>query len=228
MSMNDMIKLSNLIKQYRTNINKDQIILDKAGIKKHNMLYREIKSIEAQFLQVWDKFNANESYEAILLGISAYLAIIYLEYDKTNARVLKVLRPLHVKQTKILFKRIRLEQKLEKTNETVMVMRKLYDEKNDLFNKRTHEEYKLSPPNTLKVKVTQTGFLQMWVKYKNDPSVEKQFLTYSKEYAKYLSEINTNKIKIRNSKKIQTYHKMLHHNYLQRSSLEDRLLENII
>jgi hypothetical protein len=114
MSMTDMIKLSNLIKQYRTNINKDQIILDKAGIKKHNMLYHEIKSIKAQFLQVWDKFNANESYEAIFLGISAYLAITYLEYDKTNAQVLKVLRPLHNRQTKILFKRIQLEQKLEK------------------------------------------------------------------------------------------------------------------
>ncbi len=216
MSMNDIMQLSNLIKQHNANINNDQIILDKAGIKKHNILYHEIKSIEAQYLQAWNKFNTNK---AIFLEISIHLATMYVKYDKSNTQILKVLRPLHSKQTEITFKRIRLEQKLEKSDETVRALKKLYDEKVKLFNKRTHEEYNLSPPNT-KLKPAQKEFLQMWECYKNNPNMEKQFLASSKEYVKHLAEIN----KVRNSKKIQSYHKMLHHNYLRRSILEDRLL----
>ncbi len=204
---------------------------EKLGVKNREILHHELKSVETQYLQMWEKFKENKAYTEMFLGIGAYLSVLYLELDRLNIQISKVYRPLHHKQTKLLFKRIKLEQKYENSNEIFKEIKKLNDEKNSLFNKRKREESNQLLPESisqsrLELEIAQKGFLGLWKKYKKSSTFEKEFVKSSNEYAKRLSKIKTQREKIRKWRKTKPYCKMLRENYVKRTILEDKLLDN--
>ena len=85
---------------------------EKLGVKNRGVLYHELKSVETQYIQIWEKFNDSKAYTEMFLGISAYLSVLYLEFDRLGKQIIKVYRPLHQRNTKLLFKRKKLEQLL--------------------------------------------------------------------------------------------------------------------
>jgi DNA-binding transcriptional regulator YiaG len=204
---------------------------EKLGVKNRDVLYHELKSVETQYLQMWKKFNDSKAYTEIFLGIGTYLAVLYLELDRLSKQISKVYRPLHHKQTKLLFKRTKLEQKYENSNEIFKEIKKLNDEKNALFNKQKREENNLLSPESisqsrLELEITRKEFLRLWKKYMKNSTFEKEFVKCSNKYAKLLSKIKTQKEKIRKWLKGKPYNKMLRENYVRRIILEDKLLDN--
>jgi len=204
---------------------------EKIGIKNREVLYHELKSVETQYLQMWEKFNDSKAYTEMFLGIGTYLSVLYVELDRLGKQITKVYRPLHHKQTKLLFKRIKLEQEHENSNKIFKELKKLYDEKNALFNKRKLEENNLLLPESisqsrLELEIVRKEFLRLWKKYIKNSIFEKEFIKCSNEYAKRLSKIKTQKEKIRKWMKTKPYNKMLRENYVRRIILEDKLLDN--
>lgn len=221
----------NLIKEYKLNIEQDGDILEKLGEKNYHILYHELKSVETQYLKVWEEFKRNNAYAELFLGNSAYISVLYLEFDRLDRQIGIGIRPLHSKQTKILFKRIKLEQEYENSNEIFKERNKLQDEKNHLYNKRIREEINLLLPESiyqsrLELKIARNEFLQSWKKYMKNPTSKKEFLECSNNYAERLSKITTQETKIRNWRKTQPYNKMLRENYMRYSILGDKLLDS--
>jgi len=203
---------------------------EKLGIKNREVLYHELKSVETQFLQMWKKFKDSKSYTEMFLGIGAYLSVLYVEFDRLGKQITKVYRPLHHKQTKLLFRRIKLEQKYENSNEIFKEIKKLNDERYALFNKRKREESNLLLPESisqsrLELEITRKEFLLLWKKYTKNSTFEKEFVKCSDEYAKRLSVMKTQKEKIRRWMKTKPYNQMLRENYVRRTILEDKLLD---
>jgi hypothetical protein len=220
-----------LIQEYKLNCEHDDDILEKLGEKNYRVLYHELESVETQYLQVWEKFTNSEAYRELFLGNSAYISVLYLEFDRLDRQIGIGIRPLHDKQTKILFKRIKIEQEYENTNEIFKERNKLSDEKNYLYNKRIREESNLLLPESisqsrLELKTTRKEFLQSWKRYMKNPTFEKEFLECSDNYAQRLSKITTQKTKIRNWEKTKPYNKMLRENYIRYSILGDRLMDS--
>ncbi len=204
---------------------------EKLGVRNRDVLHHELKSVEMQYLQMWEKFNDSKSYTEMFLGIGIYLSVLYLELDRLGKQIIKVYRPLHLKQTKLLFKRKKLEQKYENSNEFFKEIKKLDDEKNSLFNKRIREEINLLLPESisqsrLELKIARKEFLQLWKKYKKNSTFEKEFVKCSNEYAKRLSKMKTQEEKIRKWMKPKPFRQMLRENYARRTILEDKLLDN--
>lgn len=221
-----------LIQEYKLNHEQDDDILEKLGEKNHRILYHELESIETRYLQVWEKFTNNDAYAELFLVNSAYISVLYLEFDKLDKRIGIGIRPLHDRQTKILFKRIKIEQENEHSNEIFKQRNKLLDEKNYLYNKRIREEINLLLPESisksrLELKITRKEFLESWSKYIQNPSFEKEFLKYSNNYAEKLLKTTILKTKIRNWEKTQPYNTMLRENYIRYSILEDNLLDSM-
>ena len=219
-----------LIHEYKSNWKESDVISEKLGVENYKILYHELKSVETQYLQVWGKFTKNEAYTELFLGISAYLSVVNLEFDRLDRQIGIGIRSLHSKQTKILFKRIKLEQEYENSNEIFKERNKLQDEKNHLYNKRIREEINLLLPESiyqsrLELKIARKEFLQSWKKYMN-PTSKKEFLECSNNYAERLSKITTQETKIRNWRKTQPYNKMLRENYMRYSILGDKLLDS--
>lgn len=218
-----------LIQEYKLNREHDDDILEKLGEKNHRVLYHELKSVETLYLQVWEKFTYNEAYRELFLGNSAYLSVLYLEFDKLNEQIGIGIRPLKERQTKILFKRIKIEQENEHSNEIFKERNKLFDEKNSLYNKRIQEEINLLLPesisqSSLELKTSRKEFLQSWKIYMKNPSFEKEFLKSSNNYAEKLLKMTTLKTKIRNWQKTSLYRTMVRENYAKYSVLGDKLM----
>jgi hypothetical protein len=221
----------NLIKEYKLNIEQDGDTLEKLGEENYRILYHELKSVESQYLQVWEKFKINQAYTELFLGNSAHISVLYLEFDRLHRQMGIGIRPLHSKQTKILFKRIKIEQEYENSNEIFKERNKLQDEKNHLYNKRVREEINLLLPESisqsrLELKITRKEFLESWKKYIKNSTFEKEFLKCSDNYAQRLLKTTTQETKIRDWHKKQPYRKMLRENYIRYSILGDKLLDS--
>ncbi len=219
----------NIIKEDKLN-RKHVDYPEKLGVRNRDVLYHELKSVEIQYLQMWKKFNDNKTYTEMFLGIGTYLSVLYLEFDRLCKQIIKVYRPLHLKQTKLLFKRIKLEQKYENSNEFFKEIKKLDDEKNSLFNKRKREEINLLLPESisqsrLELKIVRKEFLRLWKKYVKNSIFEKEFIKCSNEYAKRLSKIKTHEEKIRKWLKTKPFNQMLRENYVRRTILRDKILD---
>lgn len=221
-----------LVKEDKLNREQDKDILEKLKEKNYHILYHELKSVETQYLQVWEKFTNDEAYTELFLGNSAYLSVLYMEFDRLDRQIGIGIRPLHDRQTKILFKRIKIEQENENTNEIFKERNKLSDEKNHLYNKIIREKINLLLPESihqsrLELKTVRKEFLQSWKKYMKNPTFEKEFLEGSDNFAQRLSKITIQKTKIRNWEKTKPYRKMLRENYTRYSILEDKLLDSV-
>jgi len=227
--MNDLIEV---IQEQRSDKKQSIGSLEKFGEKNYIVMYHELKSIETQYLQEWKKFTNDKTHKEMFLGISAHLSILYLKYDELDRKMIKGVRPLMYKQTKLLFKRIRLEQKYENSSEILKERKKIHDFKNDLFNKRIHEKITLLLPESMstsraEAKIARKEFLKSWKKYTKKSNLDKEFLENSNEYAKMLSKIKTLETKIRNWEKTKPYNQMLRENYIRYSILEDSILKEV-
>ena len=221
-----------LVQECKLNCEHDDYILEKLGEKNYRVLYHELKSVETQYLQVWEKFTNNEAYRELFLGNSAYLSVLYLEFDKLNEQIGIGIRPLKERQTKILFKRIKIEQENENTNEIFKERNKLFDEKNSLYNKRKREEINLLLPESIstrrsELKISRKEFLQSWKIYTENTSFEKEFLKSSNNHAEKLLKMTTLKTKIRNWQKTPLYRKMVRENYARYCVLGDKLMDSV-
>jgi hypothetical protein len=225
-----MKELIEVIKEKRLHEKQSKGVLEDFGEKNYLVMYHEIKLIETQYLQMWEKFNENKAYTEMFLGISGCLSVLYLEYDRLEIQITKGTRPILHKQKKLLFKRIRLEEKYENSSEILKERKKIQDFKNDLYNKRIREEINLLLPESisssrLDLKITRKEFLQLWKKYMLNSKLKKEFLICSYEHAKLLSKVKTLEAKIRKFGKEKPYRQMLRENYTRYSILEDKLLD---
>ena len=182
-----MKDLIDVIKERRLNERQSVGILEKFGEKNYMVMHHGIKSIETQYLQGWNRFNESKAYTEMFLGISAYLSVLYLQYDRLDKQITKGTRPLLHSQKRLLFKRIRLEQKYENSDDIIRERKKLWNEKNHLWNKRIREEIKLLLPESAsesrhRLKLARKEFLQGWKKYTKNPSLKKEFLKSSNKY----------------------------------------------
>ena len=155
-----------------------------------------------------------------------------MEFDKLNEQIGIGIRPLHDKQTKILFKRIKIEQENEHSNEIFKERNKLFDEKNSLYNKRTREEINLLLPESIsksrsELKMSRKEFLESWKIYMENPSFEKEFLKSSNNHAEKLLKMTTLKTKIRNWWKTPLYRTMVAENYIRYSVFGNKLMDSV-
>ena len=220
-----------LIQEYKLNREHDNDILEKLGEKNYRVLHHELKSVETQYLQVWEKFTKNEAYTELFLGNSACLSVIYLKYYKLNEQIGAAYRPFKERQTKILFKRIKIEQENENSNEIFKERNKLFDEKIGFYNKRIREEINLLLPESIsksrsELKITRKEFLQSWKIYLENPSFEKEFLKSSNNHAEKLSKMKGLQTKIKNWWKTPLYRTMLGENYTTYCILGDKLMDS--
>lgn len=221
-----------LVQEHKSNLKEDKDILEKLGEKNYRVLYHKLESVETQYLQVWKKFTNNETYRELFLGNSACLSVLYLEFDRLHEQMGIGIRPLHDRQTKILFKRIKIEQEYEHVNEIFKERNKLFDEKNSLYNKRKREEINLLLPESIyksrsELKISRKEFLESWKIYTENPSFEKEFLKSSNNHAEKLLKMTTLKTKIRKWWKTPLYRTMVAENYLRESVLGDKLMDSV-
>ena len=224
-------KWIDLMREYKSNWKEDDLIYEKLECKNYKILYHELKSAESQYLKVWKKFMGNDAYAELFLGISAYISVLYLEYDKLHKNIGMGVKPLKERQTKILFKMLKIEQENEHSNEIFKERKKLIDEKNGLYNKRKRGEINLLLPESLsksrlELKISRKGFLQSWKNYMSNPTFEEEFLKHSNNYAEKLLKTTVLETKIRNWQQTKLYRTMLRENYLRYSILGDKLLDS--
>lgn len=218
-----------LIKEAELNCKQSGGILEKLGDKNYQVLYRELKSVETKYLQVWNKFQNNSAYAELFLGNSAFLSVLYLELDKLDKQITIGTRSLHSKQIKILRKRLKIERENGNTNYIFKERNRLSDEKDHLYNKKIHEEIDLLLPESLsqsrsELKIARKGFLQSWKRYMKNPTFEKEFIKFSNNYAQKLLKVTTLQTKIKNWNKTKPYNKMLQENHARYYVLRDKLM----
>lgn len=226
--MQDVI---DVIKERRLNGKESGPILEKFGEKNYRVLYHEIKLIETQYLEKWEKFSNDKAYTEMFLAMSACLSVLYLKFDQLNRQMIRGVRPLLNEQHRLLLERNKLEEKYENSSETVKEMVKIQNFKNDLLNKQTCEERKMLLPESIsslrqELKIARREFLELWKKYTINFKLEKEFLKSSNKYARLLSKVNTLETKIREWRKTKPYRQMLRESYTRHSILEDKLLNN--
>ena len=224
-----MSDLVDTIKEIRTMRQKDgNLDRLKARIV---VLRREIKSVESKYLELWKKFNKNKDYTESFLGINSQLSFLYLKLGEINPELSRYIHPLVLKQTKLRFEYLRLEEKYENSSEILKERKKLRNEKNDVFNKRIREEFELLYPQAISSSRTELAiargkFLESWKEYGLNPNTEEKFLRTSGEYAKILSIVKDLEIKIKELRETKPYLKMLRENYIRDSILEEKFLES--
>ena len=195
------------------------------------VLRREIKLVESKYLELWKKFNKNNDYAESFLGINSQLSFLYLKYEEINVKLCKYVHPIILKQTKLRFKYLRLEEKYENSSEILKERKKLRNEKNDTFNRRIREEFELLRPQSIassrtELEIARGKFLESWKQYGINSNIEKKFLKTSGEYAKILSIVKSLEIKIKELRETKPYLKMLRENFIRDSILEERFLES--
>ena len=224
-----MSDLVDTIKEIRTMRQKDGNL---DGLKARIVvLRREIKSVESKYLELWKKFNKNNDYAESFLGINSQLSFLYLKLGEINAELSKYIHPLVLKQTKLRFEYLRLEEKYENSSEILKERKRLRNEKNDVFNKRIREEFELLRPQSIassrtELAIARGKFLESWKEYGLNSNTEEKFLRTSGEYAKILSIVKDLEIKIKEWRETKPYLKMLRENYVMDSILEERFLES--
>jgi len=203
------------------------------GLKARNaaVLRREIKSVESKYLELWKKFNKNKDCAESFLGINAQLSFLYLKYEEINVKLGKYVHPIVLRQTKLRFEYLRLEEKYENSSEILKERKRLRDEKNDIFNRRIREEFELLRPQAIsssrtELEITRGKFLESWKEYGINSNTEEKFLRTSGEYAKILSIVKDLELKIKELRETKPYLKMLRENYIRDSILEEKFLES--
>ena len=225
-----MIDLVNTIKERRAMRQKDDN-LDKLKARNAAVLRREIKLVESKYLELWKKFNKNRDYTESFLAINSQLSFLYLKYEEIAEKLIEYVHPLVLKQTKLQFEYLRLEEKYENSSEILKERKKLRDEKNDIFNKRIREETEAAYPQLIatrrtELKISRGKFLKSWKEYGIDSNIEEKFLKTSGEYAKILSTVKDLEIKIKELRETKPYLKMLRENYIRDSILEEKFLDS--
>ena len=224
-----MSDLVDTIKEIRTMRQKDGNL---DGLKTRIVvLRREIKSVESKYLELWKKFNKNKDYAESFLGINSQLSFLYLKLGEINAEFSRYIHPLVLKQTKLRFEYLRLEEKYENSSEILKERKRLRNEKNDVFNKRIREEFEVLYPQSIassrtELAIARGKFLESWKEYSINSNIEKKFLKTSGEYAKILSIVKFLEIKIKELRETKLYLKMLRENYIRDSILEEKFLES--
>ena len=225
-----MIDLVDTIKEIRTMRQKDGN-LDRLKARNAAVLRRETKLAESKYLELWKKFNKNNDYAESFLGINSQLSFLYLKYEEINTELCKYVHPIILKQTKLRFKYLRLEEKYENSSEILKERKKLRSEKNDTFNRRIREEFEVLCPQSIassrtELEITRGKFLESWKEYGINSNIEKKFLKTSGEYAKILSKVKFLEIKIKEWRENKPYLKMLRENHIRDSILEEKFLES--
>ena len=225
-----MSDLVDTIKEIRTMHQKNGN-LDRLKARNAAVLRREIKLVESKYLELWKKFNKNNDYAESFLGINSQLSFLYLKYEEINVKLCKYIHPIILKQTKLRFKYLRLEEKYENSSEILKERKKLRNEKNDTFNRRIREEFEVLHPQSIassrtELEITRGKFLESWKQYSINSNIEKKFLKTSGEYAKILSIVKSLEIKIKELRETKPYLKMLRENYIRDSILEEKFLES--
>ncbi len=224
-----MSDLVDTIKEIRTMHQKDgNLDRLKARIV---VLRREIKSVESKYLELWKKFNKNKDYTESFLGINSQLSFLYLKLGEINAELSRYIHPLVLKQTKLRFEYLRLEEKYENSSEILKERKRLRNEKNDVFNRRIREEFELLRPQSIassrtELAIARGKFLESWKEYGLNSNTEEKVLKTSGEYAKILSIVKDLEIKIKELRESKPYLKMLRENYVRDSILEEKFLES--
>ena len=224
-----MSDLVDTIKEIRTMRQKDG---NPDGLKTRIVvLRREIKLVESKYLELWKKFNKNNDYAESFLGINSQLSFLYLKLGEINAELSRYIHPLVLKQTKLRFEYLRLEEKYENSSEILKERKRLRNEKNDVFNKRIREEFELLRPQSIassrtELAIARGKFLESWKEYGLNSNTEEKFLKTSGEYAKILSIVKSLEIKIKEWRESKPYLKMLRENYVRDSILEEKFLES--
>ncbi len=224
-----MSDLVDTIKEIRTMHQKDgNLDRLKARIV---VLRREIKSVESKYLELWKKFNKNNDYAESFLGINSQLSFLYLKLGEINAELSRYIHPLVLKQTKLRFEYLRLEEKYENSSEILKERKRLRNEKNDVFNRRIREEFELLRPQSIassrtELAIARGKFLESWKEYGLNSNTEEKVLKTSGEYAKILSIVKDLEIKIKELRESKPYLKMLRENYVRDSILEEKFLES--
>ncbi len=195
------------------------------------VLRREIKSVESKYLELWKKFNKNNDYAESFLGINSQLSFLYLKLGEINAELSRYIHPLVLKQTKLRFEYLRLEEKYENSSEILKERKRLRNEKNDVFNRRIREEFELLRPQSIassrtELAIARGKFLESWKEYGLNSNTEEKVLKTSGEYAKILSIVKDLEIKIKELRESKPYLKMLRENYVRDSILEEKFLES--
>ncbi len=227
-----MIDLINIIQEDRLDREQSSAILEKHRYRNYENLTREIKLVEAQFLEEWQKFIKDSTYIETFLCASAYLAMSYLEYSTLYQQIIKVVRVLSQKQTRLRFARLRLESKYENTNEILQSRMRLHHEKNDIYNIRVHEENKIisfniTSQSKFELKIAKKEFLEMYHRYLKNTTLREEFIQCSDRYAVKLLQRKTQQKKIRAWRKTKPYNQMLRENYIKYSILEHKLLDSM-
>ena len=227
-----MIDLINIIKDDNADREQSSAILERHRYRNYENLFREIKSVEAQFLEEWQKFIKDSTYVETFLCTSAYLAMSYLEYSTLQQQISKVMIAMSQKQTRLRFARLRLESKYENTSEILQSRMRLHHEKNDLYNRRVHEENKIvsfniASQSKFELKITKREFLEMWSRYIKNPTLREEFIQCSVTYAVKLLQRKIQQEKIRAWLKTKPYNQMLRENYIKYSILEHKLLDSM-
>ena len=204
---------------------------DKLKAKNSAILRREIKSVETQYLSMWKKFKENKNYTEAFLGINVHLSFLYLKYDDLQIDLIKYVHPLVLRQTKLRFKHLKLEEKYENSSDIIKERKKLQNEKHHITNRKNREEANVLLPQSItstrtELKVVRKEFLKSWKQFSKDSNFEREFLRISDKYAKILSIVKTLEIKINEFREKKPYQKMLRENYVRYSILEDKLVEN--
>jgi hypothetical protein len=225
-----MVDLVNTIKERKTMRQKDDN-LDKLKARNATVLRREIKLAESKYLELWEKFNKNKDYTESFLAINSQLSFMYLKFEEIEAKLIEYVHPLVLKQTKLQFEYLRLEEKYENSSEILKERKKLRNEKNDIFNRRNCEEIEALYPQSIasrrtELKIARGKFLESWKQYGMNSNIEEKSLKTSGEYAKILSTVKDLEIKIKELRETKPYLKMLRENYIRDSILEEKFLDS--
>ncbi len=227
-----MIDLINIIKEDNADREQSSAILQRHRYRNYENLSHEIKSVEAQFLAEWQKLTRDSAYVETFLCTSAHLAMSYLEHSTLHQQIIKIIRILSQKQTRLRFARLRLESKYENTNDILQSRMRLYHEKNDIYNRRVHEESKIvsfniASQSKFELKITKREFLEMYSRYIKNSTLREEFIQCSVTYAVKLLQRKTQQEKIRAWRKTKPYNQMLRENYIKYSILEHKLLDSM-
>jgi hypothetical protein len=206
--------------------------LAKLGSKNAHIIREELRSVEAQYLQICKKYKENKDYLEVFLGINLHLSFLYTKYDEITDILIKYVHPLVLKQTKLRFNYLKLEEKYENSSEILKERRKLQEEKHRIINKRSREELDVLYPQSIvssraELKVVRKRFLELYKKYQKNSKFENEFLKKSMEYAKALDKVKKLKDEIKKVRKTKLYQKMLSENYIRYSILEDILIDGV-
>ncbi len=227
-----MIDLINIIKEDRLDREQSSAILEKHRYRNYENIVHKTKLVEAQFLKEWQKFIKDSTYVETFFCTSAYLAMSYLEHSTLHQQIIKIIRILSQKQTRLRFARLRLESKYENTNEILQSRMRLHHEKNDIYNLRVYEENKIISFNItlqskFELKIAKKEFLEMYGRYLKNSTLREEFIQCSVTYAIKLLQRKTQQEKIRVWRKTKPYNQMLREIYIKYSILEHKLLDGM-